>query len=305
MKFGFVSSILDGWNFEETIDIAADLGFSCVEVACWPRGRAERRYAGVSHIDVDGLTDQKAAQILQYCAARNVSISSLAFYPNTMDGDLVKRKNNIDHLKKVILASEKLKIGLVTTFIGRDQNRNIEDNLDIVKEIWPSILEFAQLHHVRIGIENCPMLFGPDQWPGGQNLMTSPVLWDKIFNLLPYDNLGLNFDPSHFVWQRMDYIQPIYDFKDRLFHIHFKDMKVRTDLLARTGILAYPLDYICPKIPGLGDVDWSRFISALSDVGYDGCACIEIEDKAFEGSKEKILESLRISKNYLSQFVYN
>ena len=119
MKLGFVSAILDGWTFEEMIDVAHDLGFTCVEVACWPNGKAERRYAGVSHIDVDDLTDEKAAYILDYCKAREVEISSLAFYPNTMDEDLEKRQANIDHLKKVILASEKLGVGMVTTFVGR------------------------------------------------------------------------------------------------------------------------------------------------------------------------------------------
>lgn len=100
MKLGFVSAILDGWNFEEMIDTASEMGFSCVEVACWPCGKAERRYAGVSHINVDELTDEKAAEILAYCAKKGVEISSLAFYPNTMDADLEKRAANVEHLKR-------------------------------------------------------------------------------------------------------------------------------------------------------------------------------------------------------------
>lgn len=303
MKLGFVSAILDGWTFEEMIDTAAGMGYTCVEVACWPQGKAERRYAGVSHIDVDGLTDEKAAYILSYCAKKNVQISSLAFYPNTMDGDLEKRLAAVEHLKKVICASAKLGVNMVTTFIGRDQNKTVEENLELVKEVWPPIIALAEEKGVKIAIENCPMLFGPDQWPGGQNLMTTPDIWRKVFAILPSDNLGINYDPSHFVWQFIDYIHPIYEFADKIFHVHYKDIKVYPDKLREVGIMAYPLSFMSPKLPGLGDVNWSKYVSALTDIGYDGCTCVEVEDRAFEGSREKILDSLRLSKRYMEQFV--
>ena len=303
MKLGFVSAILDGWNFEEMIDTASEMGFSCVEVACWPCGKAERRYAGVSHINVDELTDEKAAEILAYCAKKGVEISPLAFYPNTMDADLEKRAANVEHLKKVIRASHKLGVNLVTTFIGRDQTKNVEENLELVKEVWPPIIAEAEKYGVKIGIENCPTLFGPDQWPGGQNLMTTPANWRKVFEILPSDNLGINYDPSHFVWQMIDYIKPIYEFKDKIFHVHFKDIKLYQDKLDQVGVMAYPLEFMAPKLPGLGDVDWGRYVSALTDIGYDSPVCIEVEDRAFEGSREKILDSLRLSKKYMENFV--
>ena len=303
MKLGFVSAILDGWNFEETIDVASEMGFQCVEVACWPRGKAERRYAGVSHIDVDTLTDEKASEILHYCREKKVEISSLAYYPNPMDGDLQKRADNMEHLHKVIAASAKLGVNLVTTFIGRDQSRSVEENLELFEMLWPPIIRYAESMGVKVAIENCPMLFGRDQWPGGQNLAISPRIWREMFRVIPSPFFGLNFDPSHFVWQRMDYIQPIYEFKDRLFHIHFKDIKLLPDRLDEVGVLAYPLEYMVPKLPGLGDVNWSRFVSALTDIGYDGFACIEVEDRAFEGSRERILDSLVLSRRYMSQFI--
>ena len=303
MKLGFVSAILDGWNFEETIDVASQLGFGCVEVACWPRGKAERRYAGVSHIDVDDLSDEKAASILDYCAKKSVEISALAFYPNTMDGDLVKRAASIEHLMKVIAASAKLGVNRVTTFVGRDQNKTMEENMDLFKTIWPPILRFAEQKGVKVAIENCPMLFGREQWPGGQNLATTPRIWREMFEIIPSDYFGLNYDPSHFVWQMMDYTRPLYEFKDRIFHVHFKDIKLYPDKLNDVGSMAYPLEYMSPKLPGLGDVDWGSFVSALNDIGYDGFACIEVEDRAFEGSREKILDSLRLSKKYMEQFV--
>lgn len=305
MKLGFVSAILDTWSYEEMMDFASDNGFECVEVACWPQGKAERRYAGVSHIDVERVVNDNeyAEHIISYAENKGVKISSLAFYPNTMDGNLDKRNSAVEHLKKLILASAKLGVNMVTTFIGRDQTKTVEENLELVKEIWPPIIKLAEENGVKVAIENCPMLFGTDQWPGGQNLMTTPAIWRKVFEILDSDNLGINYDPSHFVWQMIDYIKPIYEFKDKIFHVHYKDIKVYRDRLNECGIMAYPLDFMSPKLPGLGDVDWGKYVSALTDVGYDGCTCIEVEDKAFEGTKEKVEKSLLLSQRYLRQFV--
>lgn len=303
MKLGLVSAILDGSQFEELIDTVSELGFQCVEVACWPQGKAERRYAGVSHFDVAQLDDAKAAYIRDYCRQKNVEISSLAFYPNTMDGDLEKRAHNIAHLKKVIEASARLGVNMVTTFIGRDQTKSVEENIELFREIWPDIIAYAAERKVKIAIENCPMLFGRDQWPGGQNLMTTPAIWRKLFAIIDSPYFGINYDPSHFIWQQMDYIRPIYEFRDKIFHVHFKDIKLHRDKLNDCGIMAYPLDYMSPKLPGYGDVNWGQYVSALTDIGYDGCACIEVEDRAFESSREKILDSIRISKRYMDQFV--
>ena len=305
MKLGFVSAILDSWTYEEMMDFASEHGFECVEAACWPQGKAERRYAGVCHIDAEKvLTDDAYADhITEYSKEKHVEISALAFYPNTMDGNPEKRTSAVEHLKRVIQASDKLGIGMVTTFIGRDQTKTVEENLEIVREVWPPIIRLAEEKKVKIAIENCPMLFGTDQWPGGQNLMTTPVIWKKVFEILDSDYLGINYDPSHFVWQMMDYIRPIYEFKDKIFHVHYKDIKILKDKLAACGIMAYPLDYMTPKLPGLGDVRWDQYVSALTDIGYDGYTCIEVEDRSFEGSREKIEKSLLISRNYLKQFV--
>ncbi len=303
MKLGFITSILQDYTFEQVIDFAAEQGFACVEVACWPQGKAERRYAGVSHLDVAGMTPEKAAEINRLCREKNVAISSLAFYPNTMDGDLNKRQSAIDHLYTVIDASAMLGVNMVTTFIGRDQSKTVEENLAIFQEVWTPIIRRAEEKKVRIAIENCPMLFGADQWPGGQNLFTTPVLWRKMFEIIDSDYFGINYDPSHFVWQMMDYIQPIYEFKDKIFHAHVKDIKLYKDKLAQYGTMAYPLDYMSPKLPGLGDVDWGKYISALTDIGYTGYVALEIEDKAFEGSERDVLNSLILSKRYMTQFV--
>ena len=230
-----------------------------------------------------------------------MEISALGYYPNTLDP--VRREQNVTHLKKVIVAAEMLGVGLVTTFIGRDQTKSVEENLKLVQSHWPAIIHFAEEHHVKIAIENCPMLFGQDQWPGGQNLMYSPAIWKQVFEMISSDHFGLNFDPSHFVWQQMDYVKAVRDFKDKIFHVHFKDIKLKKDKLAEYGVLAYPLSYMEPKIPGLGDVNWGDFVSELTQVGYEGYACLEIEDYAFEGSKERILDSIRQAKRYMELFV--
>ena len=305
IKFGLLTAILDGWTYEEAVDIAAEMGFSCLEVACWPAGKAERRYAGVSHIDAERVLedDDYAKYVLDVAAAKNIRISSLAFYPNVLDPDQEKSEAAIAHLKALIKASAKLGVNMVTTFIGKDQHKTLEENIELFKQVWPDIISLAEENGVKVGIENCPMLFGPDQWPGGQNLMCTPAIYRRLFEIIPSPNFGLNFDPSHYVWQQLDYLKTVYDFKDRIFHVHFKDIKLYPDKLAECGVLAYPLDYMSPKIPGQGDVNWGAFVSALNDIRYDGCAVIEVEDKAFEGSREDILCSIRLSKHYLDNFL--
>jgi len=303
IKLGLVSAILGHKKFEEAIDFLAANDFESVELACWPAGAAERRYAGVSHLDVDELTKEKANEVLAYAASKGIEISSLAYYPNYLDADIEKREVYINHFYKVIDASALMEINLVTTFIGRDQHKTISENLDLMEEIWTPILAHAEKVGVRIGIENCPMLFTEDEWPGGQNLMTTPAIWRQVFERFPSPMLGLNFDPSHFVWQQLDYIKPVYEFKDKLFHIHYKDVKIYEDKLADVGVMATPLEYMTPKIPGLGDVDWGKFVSALTDVGYRGHGAIEVEDKAFEKTEADIEKSIKLSVKYLRNFI--
>lgn len=303
MKLGLVSAIMEDYSFEEMIDFASENGLECVEVACWPQGKGERRYAGVTHIDVDTLTEDKIAHIKKYIWEKDVEISALAYYPNPLDANKEKQDFTINHLKKVIKAAADLDVNMVTTFIGRDQRKTVAENLELVKEVWLPILHYAEKYSVKIAIENCPMLFTEDEWPGGQNLMTTPAIWRKVFSLLDSPNLGLNFDPSHFVWQQLDYLTPIYEFKDKLFFVHFKDIKLLADKLKDVGIMALPLDFMVPKLPGYGDIDWGKFVSALTDIGYDGPTSIEIEDKAFEGSREKIEESILHSICYLRNYV--
>ena len=232
-----------------------------------------------------------------------MEISSLAYYPNTLDGNLEKRASVVAHLKNVIRASHKLGVNMVTTFIGRDQTKSVEQNLELVEEVWPPIIALAEELGVKIAIENCPMLFGEDRMAGRTEPDDHAADLAHAFSRFCPPNLGINYDPSHFVWQQIDYVKPLYEFKNKIFHVHCKDIKLFPEKLHEVGVMAYPLDFMTPKLPGLGDVDWGKYVSALTDIGYDGYTCIEIEDKAFEGSKERILDSLRLSKRYMEQFV--
>ena len=303
IKLGFLSAILADQTFEEVISFAAESKYACVEIMCWPIGKAERRYAGVTHIDVTSLSKEKVDSIQRLLKEKGVSISGLGYYPNPLEADDKNATAYIEHIKKVIDAANQLGLDNVNTFVGRDHQRNLDDNFEKFKKIWPPIVKYAEDRKVKIGIENCPMFFSNDEWPGGKNLASSPAIWRRMFEEIPSPNFGLNYDPSHLVWQFMDYVRPIYEFKDRIFHVHIKDAKVLRENLNDVGILATPLSFHSPKLPGLGDVDWGKFFSALTDIGYDGSACVEVEDRAFEGSLEMRKRSLVQSREYLKQYV--
>jgi sugar phosphate isomerase/epimerase len=299
MQLGFVSAILPDLSLEEVLCFAREEGYQCVEVMCWPKGKAERRYAGVTHLDVMQFGPAEAQQIHDLVAKTGVKISGLGYYPNALAPNAEESAVAIEHIKRLILAAAQLKLGQVNTFIGRDWTRSVDDNWPRFLEVWKPLIALAEQHEVRIGIENCPMLFTNDEWPGGKNLAVSPAIWRRMYADIPSANFGLNFDPSHFVWQQMDYIKPLAEFANRIFHVHAKDAKIDTDRLNEVGILATPLQFHTPKLPGLGQVDWPRLLAALAKLGYDGPVCVEVEDRDFEGSLDLRKQSLRQSGAYL------
>jgi sugar phosphate isomerase/epimerase len=301
MKIGFVTAILADWSLEEVLKFAAEEGFDCVEVMCWPVGKAERRYAGVTHIDVTDFSASDVSRIKDLQKQYGVFISSLGYYPNPLVPDADERESYIEHIKKVIVASKMLDINLMTTFVGRDPQKSIEDNWPLFEEVWKPLIAFAEEQGVRVGIENCPMIFSLDEWPGGKNLAISPEVWRRMFETIPSDYFGLNFDPSHLIWQQIDYVRCIKEFKDKLFHVHAKDEKVDLDLLYERGIMG--LKWHIPKLPGLGSVDWGAFYSALTDAGYKGPVVIEVEDRAYEDTIDDVKRSLTQSRNYLLPFM--
>jgi sugar phosphate isomerase/epimerase len=300
MQLGFVSAILGDLSLPEVFAFAADEGFDCVELMCWPPGGSDRRYGGVCHIDVSNFTDEQAQAVKQLVHIHGVAISGLGYYPNLLDPDPNHRKIVVGHLRKVISAAPKLGVRVVNTFIGRDWTKSVEGNWPLFQSTWPDLVAHAEAEGVFLGIENCPMLFSNDEWPGGKNLATTPALWRAIFDAIPSPHLGLNYDPSHLIWQQIDYVRCIHDFGSKFVHVHAKDTKIDREKLHQVGILG--LDWQKPKIPGLGEVNWGAFFSALTDIGYNGPVCIEVEDRAFEGSLQDRQRSLRQSKRYLEQW---
>lgn len=303
MKLGFVSAILPELTFEQVIDHAAECGYRCVEVCCWPAGQAERRYAGVTHIDVDALDENRRGEILQYCQTKDVEISALGYYPNPLDPEPAKREVYLQHLQKLIDAAAWLGVGKINTFIGRDKTKSVDQNFELFADVWPALVQYAESKQVKIGIENCPMYFTGDEWPGGNNLAISPAIWRRMFQQIDSDCFGLNYDPSHLYWMQMDYLKPLKEFAHKLFHIHLKDAKIFRGQLDDVGILATPLEFHTPKLVGLGDINWSAFLSTLYDIGYQGPLCVEVEDRAFEKSLENRKYSLVLCKRYLDQFI--
>jgi sugar phosphate isomerase/epimerase len=301
MQLGFVSAILPEFSLEQVLAFAADEGFACVELMCWPPGAADRRYAGVTHVDVTALGDDQAGRIRDLVKKYGVAISGLGYYPNPLDASADHRQQVIGHLKKVISAAPRLGVHVVNTFIGRDPARSVEANWAVLQSVWPDIVKHAESAGVKLGIENCPMLFSMDEWPGGKNLAVAPALWQRLFQEIPSPNLGLNFDPSHLVWQHIDCVRCVRDFGARIVHFHAKDTRIDGDRLYSVGILG--LGWHTPKLPGLGDVPWGPLFSALTDAGYQGAVCIEVEDRAYEKTLDDRKRSLRQSRRFLEPFV--
>ena len=301
MQLGFVSAILGDLSLDEVMQFAADEGFGCVELMCWPPGKADRRYAGVTHIDVTNLSDAEAQRVRELVQRHKIAVSGLGYYPNPLHPEVDHRRRVVEHLQKVIAAAPRLGVHVVNTFVGRDPKKSVPENWPVFDQVWPGLIHCAEQAGVTLGIENCPMLFTHDEWPGGANLATTPAVWRTMFEKIPSSSWGLNFDPSHLIWQHIDCVACIREFGKRIVHFHAKDTRIDAPKLYDVGIMG--LGWHTPKLPGLGDVPWGPLFSALTDAGYNGPVCIEVEDRAYEGSLAERRRSLRQSKRFLEQFV--
>lgn len=303
MKLGLMSAALPQLSFDELVAWLSQNGFGMIEVACWPKGKAERRYAGVTHIDVAKLKKKDVKTIHATLDKHGIQISSLGYYPNPLHPDLEHRQQVIDHLQKVIVAAELLNVPMVGTFVGRNKDLTLEQNLEEFAKVWPPIVKFAADHGIKIAIENCPMIFSNDEWPGGNNLAISPYIWRKMWEIIPDANFGLNLDPSHLIWQMIDYERVVYDFADRIFHVHAKDMRIDREQLYQRGVMSLGMGWQIPRLPGLGEVNWAKFLGALYAVGYDYVCSIEHEDRAFEGEELLVKRGLLIARDVLSPYL--
>jgi len=301
MKLGLLTAAFPSLTLAQVANWAHDNGFEALEIAAWPAAGGEhRRYAGVAHIDVDDFDPRAVRDTLR---RHHLEISALAYYPNNLDPDLAAREAANLHLRKVIEAARRLEVEVVGTFVGRDQQRSVRDNLEDFKKVWPPIVRYARERGVKVAIENCPMIFSSDEWPGGRNLAYSPANWRQMFEIVPDDNFGLNIDPSHLVWQFIDYVRVVRDFAPRIFHVHAKDMEVDRDGLYEHGVMSLGVGWQVPRLPGLGEVQWGRFISALYGVGYDWVISVEHEDRKFEGEVELVQRGFIIARNNLRPLI--
>ncbi|MBM3830616.1 MAG: sugar phosphate isomerase/epimerase [Verrucomicrobia bacterium] len=301
-QLGFVSAIVPELTLEQVLTFAAAEGFQCVEAMCWPVGKAERKFAGITHINVSGLTLGGADDILALCAKHGVALSGLGYYPNPLDPDAKVSKAAVEHLKKVIKAAAMLGLKNVNTFVGRDWTKSVDDNWPRFLKTWKPLIKVAEDHDVRIGIENCPMSFTRDEWPGGKNLFTTPAIWRRAFSDIPSAHFGLNYDPSHFVLQHMNPVSPLREFQDKLFHLHAKDVQVHRDQLNEVGVFAHPNEWHTPRIPGYGEMDWGLFMAALMATSYRGPVCIEVEDPTFGKTLAGRQDALRVARNVLRPY---
>lgn len=304
MKLGFFTAALPGNTLEQVARWGAESGFEAIEIACWPLEKATRRYAGVTHIDVSTLDKAKAKEIRKMLDGYGLIISSLGYYPNPLHPDAAHRETVIAHLKKVIEAAALLEVPVVGTFIGKDKNKTVPQNLEDYAKIWPPIVKFAGERGVRIGIENCPMIFSYDEWPGGNNLASTPAIWRRMWEIIPDDNFGLNLDPSHLILQMIDYERVIREFGPKIFHVHAKDLHIDHEGLYNHGIFSQGMGWQVPRLPGLGDMNWAKFFAALTAARYDYVVSIEHEDRVFEGNEELVKRGFYLSRDILKPFIH-
>jgi sugar phosphate isomerase/epimerase len=301
MKLGLLTAAFPDLTLEQVAAWAAGEGFETIEIACWPSAGGEaRRYAGVTHLDVDSFDADEVRALLD---GHGLGISSLAYYPNNLHPDGAHREEVNAHLRKVVDAAQRLGVEVVGTFVGNDKDRPFAENLERFKEVWPPLVSYAGERGVKIAIENCPMIFSWDEWPGGNNLAWCPAHWDAMFEAIPDANFGLNLDPSHLVWLMIDYERAVYDYADRIFHAHAKDMEIRRDGLYRHGTLSSGMGWQVPRLPGLGEVRWDRFVAALYAAGYDHALSIEHEDRGFEETEELVKRGFLIARDALRPYV--
>ncbi|HHY97547.1 MAG TPA: sugar phosphate isomerase/epimerase [Firmicutes bacterium] len=307
MRLGFFTACFRRKPIAEVADWASAQGFTALEVACWPYDNT-RDYSSTT-IDVEALTPEEAHEINEMLKSKNLIISSLGYYDNMLHSDPRQREAHLRHLTKVMDAAHMLGVGLVGTFIGRNIELSVADNLKEAERVFSDIMKYAEDRNLRVMIENCPMVGW--QQPGiPGNLAYSPELWDELFKRIPSESFGLNFDPSHLYWLGIDYIQAAKDYRDRIFHAHAKDVELLDEGYYRYGIFGSQLGsghgktFWRYRLPGLGEIDWARFISILYEIGLEsGTLSIEHEDPIWEGTEEKLKAGLIMGRRHLAQYM--
>lgn len=303
MQLGILTAPFSGTPLEQVAGWAAGAGFEALEIACWPQAGGEtRRYAGTAHLPIEDMTAARGSEIMGMIAAKGLAVSGLGYYPNPLHADAAHREAVTDHLKRVITAASLMGVKVVNTFVGGDRTLTVDQNWTRATQIFAPVVAHARDHGVTLAFENCPMIFSHDEWPGGHNIAYAPRIWRRIFEEWG-DAVGMNYDPSHLVWQMIDAGRFVREFGARMVHVHAKDLMIDRDGLYDHGILSAGMGWQVPRMPGLGEVDWPGFFANLYRAGYDGPIIIEHEDRNFEGSDDRIKRGFALAHDVLRPFV--
>lgn len=303
MRLGFLTAPFPDTSLSDVAQWASANGFESLEIACWPpSGGTKRKYAGTSHIDVTDLSAERATEIVDEVGGMGLAISGLGFYPNPLHPDDEVREAAIAHMKLVIEAASKMGVPFFNTFMGGDPRKSQDENWETALEIWPGIVDHAREHGVKITIENCPMIFSRDEWPAGNNIAWSPYIWRRIIEQWG-GTVGLNYDPSHLVWLMIDQARFIREFGPHILHVQAKDVQIDRDGLYERGTLSGGIGWQVPRLPGLGEADWSVIFAALYRAGYDGDIIIEHEDRDFEGTDDLVKRGFLIARDVLRPWI--
>ncbi|MGD1821775.1 MAG: sugar phosphate isomerase/epimerase family protein [Pleomorphochaeta sp.] len=288
MKIGFMTNVLVKNGLTDIKDIAyfaKQNGFEDLEVG-----------------PTIALDQERFENVINY----GVNINSLTYCRNYLSSNVDEANLHIKGLMDRIEFASKLGISQITTSTGINKqiSEGVYDSVDSIRlrpeksldefyELFAPIVEKAEKKNVKIAFENCPLM---------GNIAISPYMWRKIFERLNSNMVGLTYDPSHLIWEHIDPIKPLYEFKDKIFQIHAKDTIVNHEVLSDLGFLT-DFSWWRYCIPGDGDLDWTTFFKAVHDIEFDRTISIEHEDMRYEGSIEKVEDGLIKSREYLLKII--
>ncbi len=228
-----------------------------------------------------------------------VKVFALGRARNFLVGTPEERKANAGLLSRDIEYAPELGVEVINIFAGRDPYKPVEENLKLFQDVFTPLVNLAEKNNVFLAMENCAQR---NWWPAGGNLAHTPELWRKLFDLIPSKHLGLTFDPSHFIWQRMDYLKAVEEFGSRIYWAHAKDCEIHQEVLSDRGI--YGEDWWHYRLPGWGEMDWYGFFTRLRKVGYTGPIGIEHEDRYWNKDDSQLFQGLIMARDYLQKFEY-
>jgi len=277
MKLGLITVPTD-----TALSFARDMGIQTVQL---PIG------AGTP-LDIVAMSSDERSGVMDLLAKYGLGLSAFGFFDNLLDQDTKTQHAAVDYAVAAVDAAAEMGAPILSVFGGRDKSLAVSENIPKFKEAFSMIVGAAEKAGVKIAMENCAMIDRHLQMH--VNMACSPELWDKLFEAVPSDKLGLEYDPSHFIGLHIDYLAAFSDFSDKVFHIHGKDMEILPEKLGRSGVFGtfstIPGEFAsgCDRFraPGWGAVDWRKLMTLVIEAGYNGSITIENEDPIFSNPFE-------------------